>query len=43
MRREGEQREHFFSVGVGERESYELCYRPQTSQWTLENIHGAAG
>ena len=43
MRREGEQREHFFSVGVGERESYELCYRPQTSQWTLENIHGETG
>lgn len=40
MRREGEQHEHYFSVGAGTRESYELCYRPQTSQWTLENIHG---
>ncbi|MFN8178128.1 MAG: hypothetical protein U0167_09370 [bacterium] len=42
MRREGEQREHFFSVGVGTREQYELCYCPQTSLWTLETVHAEA-
>ncbi len=39
LKREGERREHFFSVGAGGREQYELSYRPDTSQWTLENVY----
>jgi hypothetical protein len=39
QQREGDRREHFFSVGAGSREQYELSYRPETSQWTLENVH----
>jgi len=39
LRRDGTQPEHFFAVQAGAREHYELCYRPQTSQWTLENLY----
>ena len=39
LRRSADGREHFFSVGAGTREHYELRYRPQTSQWTLENVY----
>jgi hypothetical protein len=39
QRRDGEHREHFFSVGAGSREQYELSYRPDTSQWMLENVY----
>lgn len=39
IKRVGEHREHFFSVGVGTRDYYELRYRPRTSRWTLENIY----
>lgn len=35
----GEHRLHFFSVGAGSRESYELCYQARTSVWTLENVY----
>lgn len=42
-RRNGDEPEHFFSVGAGSREHYELCYRPQTSQWTLENVYEERG
>jgi hypothetical protein len=38
-KRIGEHRAHFFSVGVGTRDYYELCYQARTSQWTLENIY----
>jgi hypothetical protein len=35
----GEQRVHFFSVGVGTRDYYEIAYRVQTSRWSLENVY----
>jgi hypothetical protein len=38
-KRVGEHRAHFFSVGVGTRDYYELCYQTRSSQWTLENIY----
>ncbi len=39
IQRVGEHREHFFSVGVGTRDYYELRYRARTSQWSLESIY----
>ena len=39
IQRVGEHREHFFSVGVGTRDYYELRYRARTSRWTLESIY----
>lgn len=39
MKRVGDQRAHFFSVGVGTREHYELSFQPRSCQWTLENIY----
>jgi hypothetical protein len=39
VKRVGDHREHFFSVGVGSRVHYELCYQARTSKWTLENIY----
>ncbi len=38
-KRVGDHRAHFFSVGVGTRDYYEICYQARTSQWTLENIY----
>ncbi len=39
IKRVGEQRVHYFSLGVGTKDSYEISYAPQTSRWTLENIY----
>lgn len=39
IKRVGDHREHFFSVGVGTKDHYELRYRARTSCWTLENIY----
>ena len=35
----GEQKVHFFSVGVGTHDYYEICFQPRSCQWVLENIH----
>ena len=40
VKRSDNQRVHFFSVGVGTRDHYELCFQPRSCQWTLENIYG---
>lgn len=39
IKRVGEHRVHYFSVGVGSRDSYELSYEARTARWTLENIY----
>jgi hypothetical protein len=39
MKRVGDQRAHFFSVGVGTHDHYELSFQPRSCQWTLENIY----
>lgn len=39
LKRTGDQPSHFFSVGVGTHDHYELCFRPRSCQWTLENIY----
>ncbi len=39
VQRVGDHQEHFFSVGVGTQDYYELRYRPRLSKWTLENIY----
>ncbi|MGQ0720104.1 MAG: DUF6504 family protein [Candidatus Eiseniibacteriota bacterium] len=39
IKRTGEERAHFFSVGVGTREYYEICFQPRSCQWTLEHVH----
>lgn len=39
IKRVGEHRVHYFSVGVGTKDSYELSYEARTSRWTLENIY----
>ena len=39
IKRVGDHREHFFSVGVGSRDYYELSFQARTSKWTLENIY----
>ncbi len=39
VKRAGEHRVHYFSVGVGTRDYYELSYQARTSNWFLENIY----
>ena len=39
IKRVGDHREHFFSVGVGSRDDYELCFQARTSKWSLEYIY----
>ncbi len=39
IKRVGEHRVHYFSVGVGGRDSYELSFEARTTRWTLENIY----
>jgi hypothetical protein len=39
IKRVGEHRVHYFSVGVGTRDAYELSYEARTTRWTLENIY----
>jgi hypothetical protein len=38
-KRVGDHRVHFFSVGVGTRDFYEISYQARTSRWTLENVY----
>jgi hypothetical protein len=40
IKRVGDQRAHFFSVGVGTQDHYEISFQPRSCQWTLENIYG---
>jgi hypothetical protein len=39
VKRVGEHRVHYFSVGVGTQDYYELSYQARTSRWSLENIY----
>jgi hypothetical protein len=39
VKRVGEHRVHYFSVGVGTKDYYEICYESRTLQWTLQNIY----
>jgi hypothetical protein len=39
VKRVGEHRVHYFSVGVGTKDYYEICYEARTLRWSLENIY----
>ena len=39
VKRVGEHQMHFFSVGVGTNDYYEISYAARTSRWNLENIY----
>ncbi len=39
VKRVGEHQMHFFSVGVGTNDYYEISYEARTSRWKLENIY----
>jgi hypothetical protein len=39
IKRVGEHRVHYFSVGTGTKDSYELSFEARTTRWTLENIY----
>ncbi|MDP6528664.1 MAG: hypothetical protein QF819_07745 [Gemmatimonadota bacterium] len=39
IKRVGEDRVHFFSLGVGTQDYYEISYEPRTSRWKLMNIY----